>query len=437
MKLIIRLLAWSALAVVAGVAHAQSRDLLEIRITQGVEGALPIAIVPFDWQGDGKPPENVSDVVAADLRRSGRFAPLPAADLPARPAAFSDVNFKDWRLLGIDNLVIGQVKQVAPGNYAVEFRVIDVVTAKQLAGFRIPTTGENLRLTAHHVSDLIYEAILKTKGAFATRIAYITVEKLGGKRSRYQLQIADSDGYNARTILESPEPLLSPAWSPRGNRIAYVSFEDRNSAIYVQDIRTGKREKVASGRGINSAPSFSPDGRRLAMTRSADGNPDIYVMDLDTRKTRRLTTHPAIDTEARWKPDGRHLVFTSDRGGGPQIYEIAVDGGQPRRLTFNMGNYNSRASLSPDGKSMAVVNGGDKGYRIALVDLEKDRFDVLTDARLDESPSFAPNGAMIIYATMGPKGTELAAVSADGRVKQRLALQKGEVREPAWGPFRP
>jgi len=433
----IRLLALSALALVAGLAQAQSRDLLEIRITQGVEGALPIAIVPFDWQGDGTPPENVSAVVASDLRRSGRFAPMPDADLPARPAAFSDVNFKDWRLLGIDNLVIGQVKQIQPGNYAVEFRVIDVVTAKQLAGFRIPTTTENLRLTAHHVSDLIFEAILKVKGAFATRIAYITVEKLGGKRSRYQLQIADSDGYNARTILESPEPLLSPAWSPDGNRIAYVSFEDRNSAIYVQDIRTGKREKVAFGRGINSGPSFSPDGRRLAMTRSADGNPDIYVMDLDTRKTRRLTTHPAIDTEARWKPDGRSLVFTSDRGGGPQIYEIAVDGGQPRRLTFNMGNYNARASLSPDGRKMAVVNGGDKGYRIALVDLEKDRFDVLTDARLDESPSFAPNGAMIIYATMGSKGTELAAVSADGRVKQRLALQKGEVREPAWGPLRP
>ena len=433
----IRLLALPALALIAGLAHAQSRELLEIRITQGVEGALPIAIVPFDWQGDGSPPENVSAVVASDLRRSGRFAPLPVADLPARPAAFSDVNFKDWRLLGIDNLVIGQVKQIDAENYAVEFRIVDAVTAKQLAGFRIPTSAENLRLTAHHVSDLIFETILKTKGAFATRIAYITVEKLGGKRSRYQLQIADSDGYNARTILESPEPLLSPAWSPRGNRIAYVSFEDRNSAIYVQDIRTGKREKVAFGRGINSAPSFSPDGRRLAMTRSADGNPDIYVMDLDTRKTRRLTTHPAIDTEARWKPDGRSLVFTSDRGGGPQIYEIAVEGGQPRRLTFNMGNYNARASLSPDGKTMAVVNGGDKGYRIALLDLEKDRFDVLTDARLDESPSFAPNGAMIIYATMGAKGTELAAVSADGRVKQRLALQKGEVREPAWGPLRP
>jgi len=415
---------------------AQTRDLLEIRITQGVESALPIAIVPFDWQADVPPPEDVSAVVAADLRRSGRFAPMPAVDLPSRPASFADINFKDWRLLGIDNLVIGQVKQTDSGGFAVEFRLIDVVTSKQLAGFRIPTTGANLRLTAHHVSDLIFEAILKVKGAFATRIAYVTVAKRGKKRSLYQLQIADSDGFNARTILESHEPLMSPAWSPLGDRLAYVSFEERNSAIYVQDIRTGKRDKVAFGRGINSSPAFSPDGRRLVMTRSRDGNPDIYLLDLATRKARRLTTHPAIDTEARWTPDGRHIVFTSDRGGGPQIYRLAIDGGKPERLTFNMGNYNSRASLSSDGKLMAVVNRGDNGYRIALVDLERDHFDILTDARLDESPSFAPNDAMIIYATMGSAGAELAAVSVDGRVRQRLALQKGEVREPAWGPIR-
>jgi len=431
--------AWLCLVlpiVFTGGVGAQSRELLEIRITQGVEGALPIAVVPFDWAADATRPVNVDAVVSADLRRSGRFAPIPVADLPARPASFGDINFKDWRLLGIDNLVIGEVKQIEADRYAVEFRLVDVIAGKQLAGFRIPTSGANLRLTAHHVSDLIFEAILKTKGAFATRIAYVTVEKTSSKRSRYQLQIADSDGFNARTILESAEPLLSPAWSPRGDRIAYVSFEERNSAIFVQNIRTGKREKVAYGRGINSAPSFSPDGRRLAMTRSLDGNPDIYVMDLATRKTRRLTTHPAIDTEARWMPDGRRLVFTSDRGGGPQIYEVTVDGGRPQRLTFNMGAYNARASVSPDGKTMAVVNGGDRGYRIALVDLEKGRFDVLTDAKLDESPSFAPNGAMIIYATMGANGAELAAVSADGRVRQRLALQQGEVREPAWGPIR-
>ena len=424
------------LTVVTCAVQAQSQDLLEIHITGGIESALPIAIVPFDWAADVPAEVNVSAVVAADLRGSGRFFPMLAADLPSRPGSFADINFKDWRLLGMDNLVIGQVKQIGADQFAIEFRVIDVISAKQLAGFKIPTSGKNLRLTAHHVSDLIFEAILKVKGAFATRIAYVTVEKINKTHSRYRLQIADSDGHNARTILESSEPLLSPAWSPLGDRLAYVSFEDRNSAIYVQNIRTGKRKKVAFGRGINSSPAFSPDGNSLLMTRSRDGNPDIYLMDLKSKKQRRLTTHPAIDTEARWTPDARHIVFTSDRGGGPQIYRLPIDGGQPERLTFNMGNYNSRASLSPDGKKMAVVNGGDKGYRIAVVDLERDSFDILTNAKLDESPSFAPNGAMIIYATMGRAGAELAAVSVDGRVRQRLALQKGEVREPAWGPIR-
>ena len=423
-------------AIVQMMAVAQSRDLLEIRITQGIEGALPIAIVPFNWEASTPNRMHVSSVVAADLQRSGRFSPIPAADLPSWPTSFSDINFKDWRLLGVDNLVIGQVKQTHADQFAIEFRIIDIISATQLAGFRIPTKEKNLRLTAHHVSDLIFEAILKVKGAFATRIAYVTVDTIDKKQSSFRLQIADSDGYGARTILESREPLLSPAWSPLGDRLAYVSFEDRNSAIYVQDIRSGEREKVASGLGINSSPAFSPDGNSLLMTRSFNGNPDIYLMDLKTKKQRRLTTHTAIDTEARWTPDARHIVFTSDRGGSPQIYRLPINGGRPERLTFNMGNYNSRASLSPDGKRIAVVNGSDKGYRIAVVDLERDSFEILTDTKLDESPSFSPNGAMIIYATMGNMGAELAAVSVDGRVRQRLALQTGEVREPAWGPIR-
>ena len=423
------------LATITGSAFAAD-ELLEIRITQGVESALPIAVVPFAWQENTPPPVDVSAVIAADLRSSGRFAPLPAADLPARPTAFEDVNFKNWRLLGTDHLVVGRVTRSDVDRFVVEFRLIDVITAKQLAGYRIPAKAQSLRQSAHHISDLIFEAILKVKGAFATRVAYVTVEKRGNKQSRYQLQVADSDGHNARTILDSGEPLLSPAWSPRGDRLAYVSFEDRNSAIYVQDIRTGKREKLVSGRGINSSPAFSPDGKKLSVTRSRDGNPDIYLLDLATRKLRRLTKHPGIDTEARWMPDGKHIVFTSDRGGGPQIYKLPIGGGQPERLTFNMGNYNACASVSADGKHMAVVNGSDSGFRIALVDLQGDRFDILTNSRLDESPSFAPNGAMIIYATMGRAGTELAAVSVDGRVQQRLALQQGEVREPAWGPLR-
>jgi len=435
-KLIFALFVAGVCMGLSAVTLSQTREPLEIIITQGVDSALPIAIVPFAWPGGTGPHAEVSTVIANDLRRSGRFAPMPAADMPSRPVSIADIQYKDWRLVGVDNLVIGQVKHTESDRFVVEFRLLDVITSKQLAGFRIPTNAANLRLTAHHISDIIFEAILGVKGAFATRIAYVTVEKLGNKQSRFQLQIADSDGFNARTILDSAEPLLSPAWSPLGDRLAYVSFEEQNSAIYVQNIRTGRREKVVSGRGINSSPAFSPDGRQLVITRSLDGNPDIYLLDLASKKTRRLTTHPAIDTEARWTPDGRHIVFTSDRGGGPQIYRLAIDGGRPERLTLNMGNYNSRASLSPDGKLMAVVNGGDNGYRIALVDLENGYFDILSDASLDESPSFAPNGAMIIYATMGRSGAELAAVSVDGRVRQRLALQHGEVREPAWGPIR-
>lgn len=428
------------LGLTLAAGHASSEELLEIRIEQGIESALPIAIVPFDWAGEVEAPENVSAIVAADLKSSGRFAPLPVADLPSRPAKFSDVNFKDWRLVGMDNLLIGQIEQIGEDRFSVEFRLVDIYQQKQLVGFRIPTNASGMRQTAHHISDIVYETILKTKGAFATRIAYVTVDKRRDSENKlsqtYRLQVADSDGYNARTILKSTEPLLSPAWSPQGDRIAYVSFEDKNSAIYIQNIRTGERRKVVSGAGINSSPAFSPDGSRLVVTRSKQGNPDIYIVDVASGRQTRLTTHSAIDTEASWMPNGSDIVFTSDRGGGPQIYRIKAGGGKPERLTFGMGSYNAKASVSPDGRKMAVVNGGDRGYRIAVMDLKTDSYDILTDSRLDESPSFAPNGAMIIYATMGRRGTELAAVSVDGRVKQRLGVQRGEIREPAWGPLK-
>ncbi len=420
----------------AGHAVAAPDGELTIRIEQGIESALPIAIVPFAVVGAADIAVDVAGVVRADLARSGQFVAMPPADMPSSPASFSAVNFKDWRVVGMENLVVGKVLSSPDGGYVVEFRLLDVYQGKQLLGFRIPTTAENMRLTAHHVSDLIYEKLLNQKGAFASRIAYITVEKKSAKRSVYRLQVADADGYDPHTILESTQPLLSPAWSPDGDQLAYVSFEDRNSAVYLQDIRTGKREKIISGRGINSAPAFAPDGERLAVTLSRDGNPEIYTYSLRTRNLTRLTNHAAIDTEANWAPDGRSLIFTSDRGGGPQIYRLKFDGSAPQRLTFNMGNYNSRGRHSPDGKKIAVVNGGKGGYRIAVLDLATNGFEILTNARLDESPSFAPNGSMIIYATMGPSGSELAATSTDGRLKQRLALQRGEVREPAWGPFR-
>jgi len=422
------------LCLLGGFASAQTGGPLTIRITQGVEGALPIAIVPFEWAGQPLP-QDIAQVISNDLTRSGRFNVMPAADLPARPSDVAQVNYKDWRTVGQDNLVIGRITATADGGYMVEFRLLDVYGGKQLAGFQIPSHVSNLRLTAHHISDIIYKTLLNVDGAFSTRIAYVTVDRKDAKNSTYRLQIADADGYDAKTILESPQPLMSPAWSPDGNRLAYVSFEERNSAIYVQDVRSGAREKVVSGLGINSAPAFSPDGQRLAVTRSMEGNPDIYVVDIASKQQRRLTTHEAIDTEASWAPDGSAIVFTSDRGGGPQIYQISPNGGDAKRLTFNLGNYNSRASYSPDGRYLVMVNGG-SGYRIVLLDLKTGTSRTLTASSLDESPSFAPNGSMIIYATMGGRGTELAAVSVDGTVKQRLALQVGQVREPAWGPFR-
>lgn len=415
--------------------HLAAAEELTIVIDKGIKSAIPIAVVPFATVGDSIKVD-VGEVIRADLARSGQFTSLPPADMPSQPGTFSAVNFKDWRVLGRDDLVIGKILSGGDGGYVVEFRVIDVVNAKQLLGFRIPTSADNMRLTAHHISDLIYETLLGRKGAFATRIAYVTVERVSKKESLFRLQVADADGYDPHTILESPQPLLSPTWSPDGSYLAYVSFEEHNSAIYLQDIRTGKREKIVSGPGINSSPAFAPDGQRLAVTLSREGNPEIYLYNLASRTLTRLTNHPAIDTEANWSPDGSTIYFTSDRGGGPQIYRMRADGGAPQRVTFNMGSYNARARASPDGKKIAVVHGGDGGYRIAVLDLASNSFNIVTDASLDESPSFAPNGDMIIYATMGGRGTELAATSTDGLFRQRLALQRGEVREPAWGPFR-
>ncbi|MEQ8288374.1 MAG: Tol-Pal system beta propeller repeat protein TolB [Gammaproteobacteria bacterium] len=407
---------------------------LRIVIEDGIENALPIAIVPFGWsQASSVAPLDLSAIISQDLSRSGRFDVMPEQDLPQRPTSYDSINFGDWRKLGMENILIGNMALTAGGDYDISFRLVDVYRQQQIAGFRIPARPNMLRRVAHQISDIIFEKLTGIPGAFDTRVAYVTVRKQANGKL-YSLQIADADGANAQILLESSEPLLSPAWSPDGRRIAYVSFEGKNSAIYVQDVVSGRRDKLAGFPGINSAPAFSPDGQNLAMTLSKDGNTEIYIMNLASRQLRRMTRNPAIDTEPTWSPDGKKLAFTSDRGGAPQIYEIGINGGEPQRLTFQ-GSYNARADYSPDGRQIALVHGNSGSYRIGLLNIATGYIDILTTARLDESPSFAPNGGMIIYATQGSDGGRLAAVSTDGTIQQRLGDEAVEVREPAWGPF--
>jgi TolB protein len=425
----------AGLLLVSGLLLNTGAWSMDFIIDKGVENPIPVAIVPFSWSQAGSlPPADIATIISDDLTRSGRFSTMDEKDMPQQPHDFNEIRIKDWQRLRMDNLLIGQLKQTETGDYIVDFRLINVYNGQQITGFSIPSTQLQLRRTAHEISDIIYEKLIGVRGAFATRLVYVTMIKNKDGSKKYTLQISDVDGYNPQVLLESKEPLLSPAWSPDGKKLAYVSFESRNSAVYIQDLLTGAREKVASNPGINSAPAWSPDGTRLALTLSKDGNPEIYIMHLASKQLHRMTNNAAIDTEPTWSPDGKLLAFTSDRGGGPQIYEIPAEGGTPKRLTFD-GAYNSRPEYSPDGKYIAVVHGEDGAYRIALYDRSSKQMSILTDSRLDESPSFAPNGHMIIYTTTGARGTALAAISVDGSVHQRLGLQEGEVREPVWGPF--
>jgi TolB protein len=419
------------LAAFGASAHAQ----LRIQITSGVERPIPIAIVPFGWEGPAQnAPFDLTAVITADLGNSGRFAPLPERDMVSRPTQPVQVNFQNWRALQTDVLLIGRLIENSPGRYTAVFQLFDVLRGEQLLGFRLTSSAEDLRATAHRIADMVFEELTGIPGVFSTRIAYVSEQRTGNART-FRLIVADADGENARVIAESSQPLMSPAWSPDGRRVAYVSFEGNQSAIYVQTLRTGTRERVSSRAGINGAPSFSPDGRQLALTLSLDGNLDIHTLDLGTQVLRRITESPAIDTEPTWSADGRTLFFTSDRAGGPQIYRAeAVPGARAERVTFE-GTYNTRPRLSPDGERLAIVHRDRGNDRVAILDPSTGLLQVLSQGRLDESPSFAPNGAMIIYATRDGGRGVLAAVSSDGRVRQQIAAVAGEVREPVWSPF--
>lgn len=427
--------AWFLVTMIGWLWSSSAQAILTIEITEGVDGALPIAVLPFSWQGEGSAPEDIAAIISADLQRSGRFAPLAREQypLPENP-----LDFGLWKSRGIDHLVVGKMLPAKQGKYTVQFQLFDVIKGEQLAGYSMGASAKRLRKLGHRVSDIVFEALLGVPGAFDTKIAYVTATKTN-KQRLYKLAVADADGVNEQILLSSKQPLMSPSWSPDGKRLAYVSFENRRPQIFLQTITSGKREMVAANTGLNNAPVWSPDGTRLAMTLSRDGNAEIYVLNLVSKRQYRITRHYAIDTEASWSPDGRSLVFTSDRGGRPQLYQIKLDSkgrrqASPKRLSF-AGNYNSRAVFSADGEHLAFVHGKEGRFTIAVMNLKRGGMQVVANTRLGESPSFAPNGMMVIYAAeKGGKGV-LEAVSVEGRARQRLGLQAGDVREPAWSPY--
>lgn len=420
-------------AMFAAPVFAQS---LNVDIVGGVKTATPIVVVPFAQQGGTPLSTDVADVIRNDFNRSGKFRALAKSDIVEQPSRGSDIKFATWRLLKQDYITVGRISDAGSGMLRIEYELWDVNKQTSLLAQAYTVPAGDLRGVAHQIADQIYQKITGVRGAFWTRMAYVTAVGLGNNTT-YSLIVADSDGYNPQVVARSRESLLTPRWSPDGKKIAYVSFESGNSNIYIQDITTGSRQLVESHpRGINGAPAWSPDGTKLAVALSYVGNLEIFVLDLATHKETRLTNNLAIDTEPVWAPDGQSIYFTSDRSGRPQIYQMPVTGGTPQRITFQ-GQNNLEANVSYDGKQLAMVQGNGNVYRIAIMDRTLgDQVRFLSPGPLDESPSFAPNASMLLYAATEGRHGVLYAVSADGLVRQRLVLSDGDVREPAWGPYR-
>jgi len=417
-----------------GAAFAQ----LQLTITNGVTDPIPIAIVPFERAVPADGGIDVAAIIQRDLESSGRFKAMARGDMLGRPTTASAVDVMTWKQQRVDYVAVGRLTALPGGDVGVEAELVNVLTGQPLPlGKKWTAKPGKLRNAAHRAADAIYEAIIGVRGAFATRIAYVSVDGQPPNQ-RYQLIIADADGENPQVIQEKTRPLMSPAWSPDGNMLAYVSFESKVSAVYVQNVATGARSRVSARAGINGAPTWSPDGRKLALTLSGSGgNLDVYLLDLGTQQLRRLTDDPGIDTEAAFSPDGNTIYFTSDRSGSPQVYRVAVNTSErPRRVTFN-GNYNARPRVSPDGRQLAVLTLDEGAYRIGVQDLASNTLTVLSKGRQDESPSFAPNGAMVILASRDRGRGVLQTVSIDGQTSFRLNADAGEVREPVWGPFLP
>ncbi|MCK2147838.1 MULTISPECIES: Tol-Pal system beta propeller repeat protein TolB [Marinobacter] len=414
--------------VTAGTVRAE----LLIRITEGADAAIPIAVVPFAEAGNIPAGDKLSTVVQSDLAMSGEFSPLPAEKMLSLPSKREDVFFRDWRLLGQRYVLVGELTRKGD-RVSARYELFDVNTEERLLGETAAAPASNLRSLAHHVSDKVYEAITGVPGAFSTKLAYVTLDTFKGK-PRYRLQVSDVDGKRARIRLESQEPILSPAWSPDGKKLAYVSFETGKPVIFIHELASGKRTKAADFPGLNSAPAWSEDGRSLLMTLSKDGNAEIYRMDLATKKLTKITNHWAIDTEASWDHTGDGLFFTSDRSGGPQIYYKESERASPRRITFGS-RYNARPRPDNSGKFVYYVHQRDRAFHIARTNLKSGEETILTRTESDESPSVSPNGRMLIYATKQGADSVLTVISADGGAAYSLPASEGDVREPAWGPL--
>ncbi len=398
---------------------------LTIDIVGGSASQIPIAIPAFK-QTQG---ENIADIVSADLSRSGLFKVLESRGVANQPHTPSDVKFNEWAAIQTQALVVGKVEAMPNNRLKVNFTLLDVLKQGQLTGMEFNITPAQTRLTAHKIADAIYQKMTGEPGVFATRISYVS--KVG---KRYSLYVADADGANPQKVVkDSTEPIISPAWSPDGNKLAYVSFEKKKPIIYVQSLTSGQRYVLANFKGNNSAPSWSPDGSKLAIVLTYGANSQIYKIDADGTNLMQLTKSSTIDTEPVWSPDGQTIYFTSNRGGAPQIYKVSSGGGDAKRVTF-VGSYNVSPRVSPDGKQLAFIKQEGGRFKVAVLDLTNNQMRTLSDTSQDESPSFSPNGRMILYATsVGGRGT-LAAVSSDGKTKQRLGESGGDVREPTWGP---
>jgi TolB protein len=418
------LLGWVLMLVLSS-----ARAELTIEITQGMDNPTAIAVAPVGWSGDPLA-EDISSIVEADLRRSGQFSPIAKEDMLSFPRFGDSVFYRDWRVLGSEYLVVSRLTATLEGGYSLDFELFDVLSQRRVLQRNVVGGANNLRDIAHAISDAVYQEITGIRGAFATKMLY--VEAFGNQK--YRLMRADADGARESLLLESDQPLMSPTWSPDGKQVAYVSFETGRPAIFRQVIATAEREQLTNFKGLNGAPAWSPDGKSMAMVLSKDGNPEIYTLDLATKAFTRRTRHFAIDTEPTWTNDGSGLVFTSDRGGKPQIYQVTLASGRVERLTFE-GDYNARARISPDGKTLVMVHRYNGVFHIATQDFLTGNIRVLTETRLDESPSIAPNGAMLMYATKHRGKGILAAVSLDAGVKFRLPSKQGDVREPSWSPY--